>query len=87
MDDTVYFTSCHIITFTVAKIKQPIQVEAAWSFSFKFTINLSLRAMVLSLCCTLQLSWFRVEKLLLTESKPRQSNSINLNCSLDMRNL
>lgn len=34
MDGAVYLTSCHLITFTGAKIKWPIQVVAALSFCF-----------------------------------------------------
>lgn len=54
IDGVVYFTSCHIITFTVVKISQPIRVMAAPSFRiFKFTINLSPNTMVPNLACIL----------------------------------
>lgn len=56
MDGVVYFTSWHIIPFTVAKINQPIQVVAACSFDLQVHHQPSPTAVVLSLGCALRSS-------------------------------
>lgn len=80
MDGAVYLTSCHIITFIGAKIKQPIQVG---SLLFLFLSSLStflLKQWLSNLVAHRNHLVQGVQKLRLTESHVQRFQLVNLSC-------